>query len=79
VHDLCARTLAVQAAGVAGDPGDLCGAGEGDPGGRGDLDEALLGAPVPAATVTGAARAVGPQPLLPGGERPGWLPLTVST
>ncbi len=71
VHDLFASALAVQAAGVAGDAEGLGGAGDVDPGGGHDLDEAVLGAPVAAPAAAGAARPPGAHLRCDGGGQAG--------
>ncbi len=48
MDDFLAGALAVQPAGVAGDPEDLLGAGEVDPGRGHDAEEAFFGAAVTA-------------------------------
>jgi hypothetical protein len=78
VHDLFAFALAVQTAGVAGDTEDLGGAGEVDPGGGRDLDEALLGAPVAAGSGAAGRRPLGVTRSRIAVRRPGWLAFTVS-
>jgi len=80
VHDLLAGALAVQAAGVADDPGELGGTGKVDVlGGGGGLDEAFLGAPVARECwrcVVGRLRVIWVATRV---SRPGWLALTVIT